>query len=82
MVQGGFNDSYGDGTAYIGDWATDIINVGGIEIKKGDLVFGLATELENGPQVPNDGSGLVGIGAQALSGYAAVSTSISSLGWE
>ncbi|ETN43138.1 uncharacterized protein HMPREF1541_02296 [Cyphellophora europaea CBS 101466] len=68
VSEGTFNNSYGDGTAYIGDYFTDVLSVGGIDIKAGDLIVGLANQLEDGPQLVNDGTGLVGVGYQANSG--------------
>jgi hypothetical protein len=72
VQEGTFNNSYGDGTEYIGDYITDVVSVGGIEIKAGDLIIGLANQLVSGPQAQNDGSGLVGVGYQALSGAIAL----------
>ena len=77
VSKGTFDDEYGDGTGYIGDWFTDVIDVGGIQVKQGNMAMGLANKLQDGPQLVNDGTGLVGIGHQALSGYAAVSLTTS-----
>lgn len=68
VSEGTFNNTYGDGTSYVGDYITDVVDVGKIDIKAGDLIIGLANELGDGPQLQNDGSGLVGVGYQANSG--------------
>jgi hypothetical protein len=72
----GFDNPYGDGTEYIGDFFTDVVNVGGIAINSGDLIMGIANELKDGPNLVNDGSGLIGVGYQALSGVTVANSTL------
>lgn len=65
ISQGTFNVSYGDGTGATGDYFTDVVHVDGAEIKAGIMAIGLATDLIDG-QIPNDGTGLVGVGYNTL----------------
>jgi hypothetical protein len=57
-----FNISYGDGTSDAGDYFTDVVKLGKVTIDAGELTMGLATLTTDGPQVPNDGHGLLGVG--------------------
>jgi hypothetical protein len=57
-----FNITYGDGTSDAGDYFTDVVTLGKVTIDAGGLTMGLATQTANGPQVANDGHGLLGVG--------------------
>jgi len=57
-----FNITYGDGTSDTGDYFTDVVRLGQVTIDAGRLTMGLATYTANGPQVANDGHGLLGVG--------------------
>jgi hypothetical protein len=57
-----FNITYGDGTSDAGDYFTDVVKLGKVTIDAGGLTMGLATYTTNGPQVVNDGHGLLGVG--------------------
>merc|ERR1712115_16512 len=61
-----FNNTYADRTAYLGDYITDIIGVGDVQLPEGLVPIGLANELVDGPQTPNDGTGLVGVSYQII----------------
>jgi hypothetical protein len=49
-----------------GDYFTDTIVVGNMIIPPNATDIGLATKTKNGPVVPNDGHGLVGVGYRIL----------------
>ena len=57
-----FNITYGDGTSDTGDYFTDVVRLGQVTIDAGGLTMGLATYTADGPQVANDGHGLLGVG--------------------
>jgi hypothetical protein len=57
-----FNITYGDGTSDAGDYFTDVVTLGKATIEAGGMVMGLATHTANGPQLTNDGHGLLGVG--------------------
>lgn len=57
-----FNITYGDGTSDAGDYFTDVVKLGKVTIEAGGMVMGLATHTSNGPQLTNDGHGLLGVG--------------------
>jgi hypothetical protein len=57
-----FNITYGDGTSDAGDYFTDVVTLGKVTIDAGGMVMGLATHTVDGPQLPNDGHGLLGVG--------------------
>jgi hypothetical protein len=57
-----FNITYGDGTSDAGDYFTDVVKLGKVTIDAGALTMGLATYTTDGPQVANDGHGLLGVG--------------------
>ena len=61
-----FNNTYADRTAYLGDYITDVIGVGDVQLPEGFVPIGLANELVDGPQTPNDGTGLVGVSYQIM----------------
>ena len=65
---GTFDNPYGDGTEYRGDFGSDNVTVGNLAIPQEDILFGLANNLTDGPILHNTGSGLVGIGFQSNSG--------------
>ncbi|KIW12658.1 hypothetical protein PV08_09936 [Exophiala spinifera] len=57
---------YGDQTGDAGDYFTDVVVVGNDTIPAGIMQLGLAMITVDGPQVQNDGHGLVGVGYSSL----------------
>ncbi|RMZ88152.1 hypothetical protein DV736_g4615, partial [Chaetothyriales sp. CBS 134916] len=62
VQEGTFQIQYGDGTANTGDFFTDTVTIGDLNIAENIMSIGLANELIDGPQLQNDGQGLVGVG--------------------
>ncbi|KPI40489.1 putative aspartic-type endopeptidase OPSB [Cyphellophora attinorum] len=57
-----FEISYLDGTGASGNFFSDAVTIGESTIDPGVMAIGLATRLQDGIQLENDGQGLVGIG--------------------
>lgn len=57
-----FQISYLDGTGAEGDFFSDAVHIGESTIESGVVAIGLARSLQDGPQLENDGQGLVGVG--------------------
>lgn len=57
-----FEISYLDGTGAMGDFFSDAVTIGDSRIDPGVMALGLATSLQDGAALKNDGQGLVGIG--------------------
>lgn len=60
-----FNNTYGDQTAYLGDYVSDVVGVGDVQLPEGLVPIGLANRLVDG-LATNDGTGLVGVSYQIL----------------
>jgi Eukaryotic aspartyl protease len=56
---GAFNITYGDLTSDAGDYFTDVVGIGGVEVQ--NFTMGLATTTLDG-NIPNTGQGLMGVG--------------------
>ena len=65
VLQGAFQIQYGDGTGETGDFFSDTVTIGEIKIPADIMSIGLANEVMDGPQLANDGQGLVGVGYRA-----------------